>query len=84
MAANRVVHRRFDVSGGPGEHHQEKEARSAQYHPRDAYWLLIVVEPMDAAQEQEIRIDGLSVASAVFDKIFVYKPTFEHIVEVKS
>jgi hypothetical protein len=63
---------------------REKEARSAQYHPRDAYWLLVVVEPMDVAQEQEIRIDGLSVASAVFDKIIVYKPTFEHIVEAKS
>jgi hypothetical protein len=63
---------------------REKEARSAQYHPRDAYWLLVVVEPMDAAQEQEIRIDGLSVASAVFDKIIIYKPAFEHIVEAKS
>jgi hypothetical protein len=63
---------------------REKEARSAQYHARDAYWLLVVVEPMDAAQEQEIRIDGLSVASAVFDKIIVYKPGFEHIVEAKS
>jgi hypothetical protein len=63
---------------------REKEARSAQYHARDAYWLLVVVEPMDAAQEQEIRIDGLSVASPVFDKIIVYKPGFEHIVEAKS
>jgi hypothetical protein len=34
------------------------------------------VEPIDAAQEQEIRIDGLSVASAVFDKIIVYKPAY--------
>jgi hypothetical protein len=39
---------------------------------------------MDAAQEQEIRINGLSVASAVFDKMIVYKPGFEHIVEAKS
>ena len=63
---------------------REKEARSAQYHARDAYCLLIVVEPMDAAQEQEIRIDGLSVKSAVFDKIIVYKPAFEQVVEAKS
>jgi hypothetical protein len=63
---------------------REKEARSAQYHPRDAYWLLVIVEPMDAAQEQEIGIDGLSVESAVFDKIIVYKPAFEQVVEAKS
>jgi len=60
---------------------REKEARSAQYHERAAYWLLVVVEPMDAAQEQEIRIDGLNIASDVFEKIIVYKPGFEHIVE---
>lgn len=63
---------------------REKEALSVQYHPRDAYWLLVVVDGMDPAQEQEIRIDGLSVASAVFEKIIVYKPGFEHIAEVKS
>jgi hypothetical protein len=63
---------------------REKEAQSAQYHVRDAYWLLVAVEPMDAAQEQEIRIDGLSVTSPVFDKIIVYKPGFGHIVEAKS
>jgi hypothetical protein len=38
---------------------------------------------MDPAQEQEIRIDGLTIASTVFDKIIVYKPGFEHIDEVK-
>jgi hypothetical protein len=63
---------------------REKETQSAQYHARDAYWLLVVVEPMDPAQDQEIRLDGLSVASAVFEKIIVYKPGFEHIVEAKS
>jgi hypothetical protein len=63
---------------------RDKEARSAQYGKRDTYWLLVVVDPMDAAQEQEIRIDALHIASAVFEKIIVYKPGFEHIVEAKS
>jgi hypothetical protein len=62
---------------------RDKETRAAQYYKRDEYWLLIVVDPMDPAQEQEIRIEGLSSASTVFQKIIVYKPGFEHIVEVK-
>jgi hypothetical protein len=62
---------------------RNKEARSAQYDKRDAYWLLVVVDPMDPAQEQEIRVDRFSVASDVFEKIVVYKPGFEHIVETK-
>jgi hypothetical protein len=62
---------------------REKEAKSAQYEPRDAYGLLVVVEAMDAAQEQEIRIDGLHIASDVFERIIVYNPLFEHIVEAK-
>ncbi len=61
----------------------EKESKAADYAPCDAYWLLIVVDWIDSAQEQEIRVDGLMVASDVFEKIIVYKPTFEHIVEVK-
>ena len=44
---------------------------------------LVVVEAMDAAQEQEIRVDGLHIASDVFERIIVYKPLFEHIVEAK-
>ncbi|MGH6847912.1 MAG: hypothetical protein ACREC0_10890 [Methylocella sp.] len=63
---------------------REKESKSAKYEPCDAYWLLIVVEAMDPAQEQEIRIDGLHIASNVFEKIIFYKPGFDHLVEVKA
>jgi hypothetical protein len=60
----------------------EKEEKAKEYEPCDAYWLLIVVDSSDAAQEQEIRRDGgLNVSSNVFQKIIVYKPFFEHIVE---
>jgi hypothetical protein len=61
---------------------REKEAKVRQYATCDAYWLLIVVEFIDSAQEQEIRIDGLTIESDVFQKIIVYKPGFEHIVEI--
>jgi len=62
---------------------REKEAKSVQYERRDAYWLLVVVDAMNAAQEQEILIENSHIASDVFERIIVYKPLFEHIVEAK-
>jgi hypothetical protein len=62
---------------------RDKEAKSTNYAPRDAYWLLVIAEAMDPAQEQEIRIDGLNISSQVFEKIIVYNPLFGHVVEAK-
>src|ERR1017187_8559629 len=59
-----------------------KEEKARRYVACDAYWLLIIVDFIDAAQEQEIRIDGLAVESDVFRKIIVYKPNFEHVLEI--
>jgi hypothetical protein len=63
---------------------RDKEKKSAEYKPCQAYWLLIVVDWIDPAQEQEIRIDGLALTSDVFEKIIVYKPNFEHVVEIHT
>jgi len=42
----------------------------------------LVVDFMDRAQDQEIRINGFaSVRSDVFEKIVVYKTHFGHILE---
>lgn len=62
---------------------RDKEVKRVGYKACDAYWLLIVVDWIDPAQEQEIRVDGLKLGSAVFDRIIVYKPKFDHIVELK-
>jgi hypothetical protein len=59
---------------------REKEAKSAEYEQCDAHWLLIVVDAMDAAQEQEIRINDPHVDSTVFEKIIVYN-TFGQIID---
>jgi hypothetical protein len=59
-----------------------KEQKVKKYRPCDAYWLLVIVDFMSAAQEQEIRVDGLRISSAVFEKIIVYKPNFDHILDV--
>jgi hypothetical protein len=63
---------------------RDKEERSQQYKKCDSLWLLIVVDFMDRAQDQEIQIDDFGkVESDVFDKIIVYKTTFPHVLEAK-
>ena len=61
---------------------REKEAKAQHYTTCDAYWLLIVVDFIDSAQEQEIRIEGFTVGSDVFQRIILYKPQFEQMVEI--
>jgi hypothetical protein len=60
----------------------EKESKAVQYAPCDAYWLLAIVDWRDNAQDQEISVKGIEIASDVFEKIIVYKPGFEDLVEV--
>lgn len=62
---------------------REKESKVKQYEACDAYWLLLVVDGIDAAQEQEIRIDDLDVDSSVFEKIIIFH-TFGHFVEIAT
>jgi hypothetical protein len=57
-----------------------KETKIQQYSQCDAYWLLVVVDFIDAAQEQEIRVDDVSLISDLFEQVIVYKPAFEHVV----
>lgn len=61
---------------------REKESKAAEYLPCDDYWLLIIVDWMDNAQEQEISVQPVKIASNVFQRIIVYKPGFEDILEV--
>jgi hypothetical protein len=63
---------------------REKESKATEYAPCDAYWLLIIVDWRDNAQDQEINVAGVKIASSVFERIIVYKPGFEDIVEVWS
>jgi hypothetical protein len=61
---------------------REKERKAAGYELCDAYWLLLIVDGINSAQDQEIRIDDPHVTSNVFEKIIVFH-TFGHIVESK-
>lgn len=61
---------------------KEKESKAAEYRRCDAYWLLIIVDWRDNAQDQEISVEGIKISSEVFERIIVYKPGFEDINEV--
>jgi hypothetical protein len=45
----------------------EKELRSTKYRPCRAYWLLVVVDFMDRAQNQEIGTDRQNLANVGAD-----------------
>lgn len=62
---------------------QEKERRAKEYAVCDKLWLLIVIDFMNLAQDQEImnvHID--EIESDVFDKVILYKTLIEEIREV--
>lgn len=62
----------------------DKEAKSKHYRHCDAHWLVVVVDFIDPAQDQEIRTDILeTIDSPIFEKLIVYKPHFGHVVEAK-
>lgn len=63
---------------------KDKEQRSKKYEKCDAYWLLIVVDFINPAQDQEIRIDDFKkVDSEAFERVIVYKTLFGHVLEAK-
>ena len=61
-----------------------KEAQSKFYQSCDAYWLVVVVDFFDRAQDQEIQIEGFEkIGSTVFEKVIVYRTHFGHVFEAK-
>lgn len=63
----------------------KKEAQSKDYQPCKAYWLVVVVDFIDPAQDQEIQIDGFEkIDSAVFEKVIVYRTAFGHVLEASG
>jgi hypothetical protein len=63
---------------------RDKEIRANKYKKCDAYWLLVVVDFINSAQDQEIQIDGLDkIQTEIFEKVIIYKTLFGHILEAK-
>lgn len=62
---------------------RKKELKAKNYAPCDALWLLVVVDLIDPAQDQEIEIEGLdTIGSSIFEKVIVYKTYFEKVIEI--
>lgn len=63
---------------------KSKEYRSEKYEKCDVYWLLVVVDFINPAQDQEIQIENFKkVESNAFEKVIVYKTLFGHVLEAK-
>ncbi len=64
---------------------KNKELKVPGYQPCDAYWLVVGVDFIDPAQDQEIRIDGFQkIDSSIFEKVLVYKTLFHHVLEANK
>lgn len=60
-----------------------KELRLSEYERCDAYWLLLVVDHMNSAQDQEIDWPHTRPAlNTLFERIILYKPQFARWTEV--
>jgi len=62
---------------------REKEEKLIEYIDCDEYWLLIVVNFMDMAQDQEIMTGNLKLKSDMFRKVILYRTVLNNIVELQ-
>ncbi len=61
----------------------EKSEKAKAYQPCDTYWLLLVVDFMDWAQDQHLEWPTEArLAKSPFDRILLYKPQFAQVVQV--
>ena len=62
---------------------EEKVAKTKQYRACDELWLLVIVDFMDRAQDQDLTLpDGLKLIAKPFNRVLLYKPQFGQVVEV--
>lgn len=61
----------------------EKSGKLSSYQPCDRYWLLAVVDFMDAAQDQHLEwpIDEC-LGESLYEKVLLFKPQFGQVLEV--
>jgi hypothetical protein len=64
---------------------REKAEKAQTYRHCNAYWLLLVVDLMDRAQDQDLEwpANGAAVESP-FERVLLYKPQFGHVVQVPA
>jgi hypothetical protein len=61
----------------------DKTKKLQAYQPCDVYWLLLVVDYMDPAQDQDLHWPtGVALGRSPFERILLYKPQFAQVVQV--
>ena len=61
---------------------RDKEVRAKKYKKCDAYWLLVIVESFDRAQEQTFPSNGFErIKTQVFEKVIIYDSNFGDVLE---
>lgn len=61
----------------------EKAAKAEHYLPCDTYWLLLVVDFIDRAQDQDIGWPQAErLGESPFERVLLYKPQFAQVVRV--
>ena len=64
---------------------REKEKKAKEYKSCDEYWLLIVIDFINFAQDQIISNNMLpKIESTTFQKIFVFKTGYDQVFELTS
>lgn len=62
---------------------REKTKKAAEYESCDEYWLLLVVDFMDLAQDQTLVLpQKFKLPLSAFSKVLVYKPQFHEVLHV--
>lgn len=63
----------------------DKTKKVEDYARCDEFWLLLIVDFMDRAQDQELTLpQDFCLAKGTFERVLLYKPQFAQIVEVPS
>jgi len=62
---------------------KEKSSKLSEYQICDQYWLLLIVDFMDPAQNQNLPSQTISLnVKTAYKKILIYKPQFREVVEL--
>jgi len=63
----------------------EKSKKISEYQPCDQYWLLVVVDFMDSAQDQHLNWPNeITLGKTPYEKVLLYKPQLRDVVEVSQ
>ncbi len=63
----------------------DKTVKLKNYQPCDSYWLLLVVDFMDPAQDQNLQWPaGEMFEKSPFERILLYKPQFGEVMQVSQ